>query len=141
MLFVYMDTGYFRRFGEVSKKIKSSARIICATNKDINASLLDTFIRRIPVKIYLPSLEDRFIEERLTLIERFIKDESLRLNKPILVSKNSMIALLSYNCPYNVGQLKSDIKLAVANAYSDYFIHHKKQIKICCQKTRLSRRR
>ena len=130
MLFVYMDTGYFRRFGEVSKKIKSSARIICATNKDINASLLDTFIRRIPVKIYLPSLEDRFIEERLTLIERFIKDESLRLNKPILVSKNSMIALLSYNCPYNVGQLKSDIKLAVANAYSDYFIHHKKQIKI-----------
>ncbi|WP_051931621.1 hypothetical protein [Clostridium sp. KNHs214] len=26
--------------------------------------------------------------------------------------------------------MKNDIKLAIANAYSDYFIHNKKQIKI-----------
>ena len=57
---------------------------------------LDTFIRRIPVKIHLPGLDDRFIEERLTLIETFIKEESIDLDKPVLVSKNSMIALLSY---------------------------------------------
>ena len=38
MLFVYMDTGYFKRFGEVSKQLKSTTRIICATNKDINSS-------------------------------------------------------------------------------------------------------
>lgn len=130
MLFVFMDTGYFKRFGEVSHKIKSSARIICATNKDINTSLLDTFIRRIPIKIYLPGLNERLIEERLTLIEYFLKEESLKLNKPVLVSYNSMLCLLSYDCPYNIGQLKNDITLAVANAYSDYFINNKKQIKI-----------
>lgn len=130
MLFVFMDTGYFKRFGEVSHKIKSSARIICATNKDINASLLDTFIRRIPIKIYLPGLNERLIEERLTLIEYFLKEESLKLNKPVLISYNSMLCLLSYDCPYNIGQLKNDITLAVANAYSDYFINNKKQIKI-----------
>ncbi|GAA0182190.1 hypothetical protein SH2C18_46120 [Clostridium sediminicola] len=130
MLFVFMDTGYFKRFGEVSHKIKSSARIICATNKDINTSLLDTFIRRIPIKIYLPGLNERLIEERLTLIEYFLREESLKLNKPVLVSYNSMLCLLSYDCPYNIGQLKNDITLAVANAYSDYFINNKKQIKI-----------
>lgn len=130
MLFVYMDTGYFKRFGEVTKKVKSSARIICATNKDINSSLLDTFIRRIPIKIYLPGLEDRLLEERLTLVESFLKDESIKLDKPILVSYNSMLCLLSYHCPYNIGQLKSDITLAVANAYSEYFINNKKQLKI-----------
>lgn len=130
MLFVFMDTGYFKRLGEVSKRIKSSARIICATNKDINQSLLNTFIRRIPIKINLPDLNERLIEERLTLVEYFIKEESLKLDKPILVSKNSMISLLSYDCPYNVGQLKSDITLAVANSYTDYFINNKKHIKI-----------
>lgn len=130
MLFVFMDTGYFKRLGEVSKKIKSSALIICATNKDINSSLLDTFIRRIPIKINMPGLSERLIEERLTLIESFIKDESANLDKPVLVSKNAMLALLAYDCPYNVGQLKNDITLAVANAYSEYFIHNKQQIKI-----------
>lgn len=41
-----------------------------------------------------------------------------------------MLCLLSYDCPYNVGQLKNDIILAVANAYSEYFINNKKHIKI-----------
>ncbi|SFC93909.1 sigma 54-interacting transcriptional regulator [Clostridium uliginosum] len=130
MLFIFMDTGYFKRFGEVSHKIKSSARIICATNKDINTSLLDTFIRRIPIKIYLPSLNERSLEERLVLIESFLKQESQKLNKPILISYNSILCFLSYDCPYNIGQLKNDITLAVANAYSDYLINNKKQVKI-----------
>lgn len=130
MLFVFMDTGYFKRFGEVTEKIHSSARIICATNKDINSSLLDTFIRRIPIKIYIPGLDERLLEERLTLVEYFIRSESIKLDKPIWVSYNAMLCLLSYHCPYNVGQLKNDIKLAIANAYSDYFINNKKQIKI-----------
>lgn len=130
MLFVYMDTGYFKRFGEVSKQLKSTTRIICATNKDINSSLLDTFTRRIPIKISLPGLNERLLEERLTLIEYFLKEESLKLDKPILVSYNAMLCLLSYHCQYNIGQLKNDITLVVANAFSDYFINNKKQLKI-----------
>lgn len=130
MLFIFMDTGYFKRIGEVSKKIKSSARIICATNKDISASLLNTFIRRIPIKIYIPGLNERLIEERLTLIQGFLKEESKKLGKPVFVSYNAMLCLLSYDCPYNIGQLKNDITLSVANAYSEYFINNKKQIKI-----------
>lgn len=130
MLFLFMDTGYFRRFGEVSKKIKSSVKIICATNEDINQTLLSTFLRRISIKIKIPSLNERSLEERLTLIEIFLKDESINLNKPISISYNAMLCFLSYDCPYNVGQLKNDIKLAVANAYTEYFINNKKHIKI-----------
>ncbi len=130
MLFVFMDTGYFRRFGEVSKKIKSDVRIICATNEDINKTLLSTFLRRISIKIKMPSLSERHLEERLTLIETFIKNESKILNKRIYVSYNTMLCFLSYDCPFNVGQLKNDIKLCVANAYTDYFIKNKKHIKI-----------
>lgn len=130
MLFLFMDTGYFRRFGEVSKKIKASVRIICATNEDINQTLLSTFLRRISIKIKIPSLNERTIEERLTLIETFLKNESENLNKPIYISYNAMLCFLSYDCPFNIGQLKNDIKLAVANAYTEYFINNKKHIKI-----------
>lgn len=130
MLFLFMDTGYFRKFGEVSKKIKSSVRIICATNEDISQTLLSTFLRRISIKIKIPNLHERSLEERLTLIETFLKEESHNLNKPVYISYNALLCFLSYDCPYNVGQLKNDIKLAVANAYTDYFINNKKHIKI-----------
>lgn len=130
MLFIFMDTGTFRRFGEVSKTITSKVRIICATNEDINKTLLSTFLRRISVKIKMPTLKERPLEERLTLIETFLKEESTILDKPIYVSYNAMLCFLSYDCPFNVGQLKNDIRLSVANAYTDYIINNKKLIKI-----------
>lgn len=130
MLFIFMDTGTFRRFGEVSKTLTSNVRIICATNEDINKTLLSTFLRRISVKIKMPTLTERPLEERLTLIENFLKEESMVLDKPVYVSYNAMLCFLSYDCPFNVGQLKNDIKLSVANAYTDYIINNKKLIKI-----------
>lgn len=130
MLFIYMDTGYFRRLGEISEQRKSSAMIICATNKDINSNLLATFTRRIPIKITLPSLEERDLHERLSLIELFLKEESQKINEDIFISKNAIFSLLLYKCTNNIGQLKSDITLAVANSYFEYIVHNKKYIKI-----------
>ncbi|MGL4451028.1 MAG: sigma 54-interacting transcriptional regulator [Sarcina sp.] len=130
MLFLYIDTGHFRRLGDVSEKRSSSAMIICATNKDINTNLLDTFTRRIPIKISLPSLDDRGNFERLTLIETFLKDESIKLGEKIYISKNALNALISYSCKNNIGQLKNDITLTVANAYFEYMVHNKKILRI-----------
>ena len=130
MLFLYMDTGYFRRLGEVSEKRKSSALIICATNKDINTHLLATFTRRIPIKIDLPSLEERNLHERLTLIELFLKEESKKINEDIFISKNALLSLMLYKCLNNIGQLKNDITLAIANSYFEYIARNKKHIKI-----------
>ena len=42
-----------------------------ATTEDIHSSFLDTFIRRIPVIVTLPSLEDRGKEEKLQLLSLF----------------------------------------------------------------------
>ena len=75
--------------------------------------------------ICIPPLRKRTFEERLYLIKNFFKEESIRLNKEIYVSLNSMRALLSYNCPNNVGQLKSDIQLICAKSYSLYLTNKK----------------
>lgn len=128
-LFIFLDTGLFRRMGD-DKLIKSDVLIICATTENPNSALLKTFTRRIPMCITLPSLNNRTIEERLYLIKTFFKNESKKLNRIIHVSLNTMRAFLSYDCPNNVGQLKSDIQLVCAKAYSEFLTNIKKDVRI-----------
>lgn len=80
--------------------------------------------------ICIPPLRKRTFEERLYLIKNFFKEESIRLNKEIYVSLNSMRALLSYNYPNNVGQLKSDIQLICTKSYSLYLTNKKDDVRI-----------
>lgn len=130
MFFTFMDRGEFRRLGETDTVRKSNTLIIAATTENPNSSLLKTFTRRIPMLINLPNLKDRSLEERLSMISIFFTEESFRLKMPISVSINSLRALSSYNCPYNVGQLKSDIQLICAKSYADYISGKKDAIYI-----------
>ncbi|SHH86608.1 sigma 54 modulation protein [Caloranaerobacter azorensis DSM 13643] len=120
MLFTYIDKGFFRPLGETEKVIYVNVRIIAATTEDPQSYLLKTFTRRIPMTIVLPSLKDKGMMERYSLIESFIKEESKRIGKSIYINKNSLISLLLYDCPNNIGQLKSDIQLACAKAFVNY---------------------
>lgn len=128
-LFIFLDTGTFRRLGDSSIR-RSDVLIISATTENPNSVLLDTFTRRIPVVINIPSLKERTLEERLYLIKNFFKYESIRINKEIYVSLNSMRALLSYECPNNIGQLKSDVQLLCAKAYSEFLTNVRGDVRI-----------
>jgi len=130
MFFTFMDKGIFRRLGETDLERKSNVLIISATTENPDSILLKTFTRRIPMIIRLPSLRERSIEERFNLICQFIREESNKLGRQIIVSVNSMKAFLSYNCPNNIGQLKTDIQLACAKAYADFVSNKKEEIKI-----------
>lgn len=118
MLFTFIDRGVYRRLGETEAERSAQVLIICATTEDPSSNLLATFMRRIPMLIEIPSLAERSREERFSLIERFFMDESQRLGMPVNVSTNSVRALLGYSCPGNVGQLKNDIRIICARAYS-----------------------
>lgn len=128
-LFIFLDTGTFRRVGD-SELRKSDVLIISATTENPDSSLLNTFRRRIPIVINIPSLKERTFEERLYLIKSFFKYESIRLNKDIYVSLNSLRALISYECPNNIGQLKSDVQMLCAKAYSEFLTNVKSDVRI-----------
>lgn len=128
-LFIFLDTQNFRRVGD-SETRTSDVLIISATTENPNSALLSTFTRRIPMVISIPALRERTLEERLHLIKNFFKDESIRLNKEIYVSLNSIRALLSYDCPNNIGQLKSDIQLICAKAYSKFLTNIRRDVRI-----------
>ncbi|WP_066496806.1 sigma 54-interacting transcriptional regulator [Abyssisolibacter fermentans] len=120
MLFTFIDKGCFRPLGETEKMENVETQIIAATTEYPQSSLLRTFVRRIPMIIEIPPLRDRSLIERYNLLIDFIKSESKRLNKSIYLEKNVLISYLLYECPNNIGQLKSDFQLACAKAFLKY---------------------
>lgn len=120
MLFTFMDKGSFRPLGETEKMAEVEVQIIAATTEYSQSTLLKTFVRRIPMVIELPPLRERSLIERYYLLVDFIKAESKRLNKSIYVDKSALTSYLLYDCPNNIGQLKSDFQLACAKAFLKY---------------------
>ncbi|WP_392486785.1 sigma 54-interacting transcriptional regulator [Haloimpatiens sp. FM7315] len=120
MLFTFIDKGVFKRMGESSKDITSEVLIIAATTENPESTLLDTFNRRIPMVIEMPPLRERSLVERIELIKFFLKKEALRVKIPIKLHRQVMKSLMLYKCKNNIGQLQSDVRLAVANAYLNY---------------------
>ncbi|MDF7639757.1 sigma 54-interacting transcriptional regulator [Lactobacillus sp. ESL0791] len=117
MLFQVMDNHVFRRLGQVETNSIGPIMFIMATTEDIKSNLLRTFIRRIPVSVTLPDVDDRFPSEKLDYIYLFLKEESHQLKQQILVDKEVISALLIHKVPNNLGQLKVEIKLACARAF------------------------
>ncbi|MCI5685723.1 MAG: sigma 54-interacting transcriptional regulator, partial [Enterococcus gallinarum] len=60
-LFTFMDKGTFSRIGESTER-KATVRLAFATTEKTTA-FLQTFLRRIPITIYLPNLSERSILE------------------------------------------------------------------------------
>ena len=128
MLFYLIDKGLYRRLGESETQHKANVLIICATTENIESTLLRTFIRRIPMVIKLPALAERTYEERFELIKNFFREEAAIINTDIMITSNALKALLLYECPNNIGQLKSDIKLSIAKAYLGYMMKRDKGV-------------
>ncbi|MCP2241110.1 sigma 54-interacting transcriptional regulator [Thermoanaerobacterium thermosaccharolyticum] len=130
MLFYLMDKGMFRHLGETDAQHKVDVLIICATTENVESILLKTFTRRIPMVINLPSLKERTYEERFEIIKNFMIDEASVIKNDIFITSNALKAFLLYDCPNNIGQLKSDIKLCAAKAYLGFMMNRDKEVVI-----------
>ncbi|ADL08199.1 sigma 54-interacting transcriptional regulator [Thermosediminibacter oceani] len=120
ILFYLIDKGKFRRLGETEAYRSANVMIIAATTEDIESSLLLTFRRRIPMIIELPPLSARPISERYEIIKDFFRKESDRIGVKIKIKQEALRALLMYDCPGNIGQLRSDIQVACARGFLSY---------------------
>ena len=56
-LFVFLDQGIFRRMGESEGWHKAKVRMVMVTTENLESNFLDTFLRRIPIVVQIPSLE------------------------------------------------------------------------------------
>ncbi|MQS76915.1 sigma-54-dependent transcriptional regulator [Companilactobacillus halodurans] len=129
MLFYLIDNGMFSRLGDNGTKRKANVLIICATTENPSSTMLDTFLRRIPMTIQIPSLKDRGMKEKVELIKYLMLQESKRVKKSFRVDMDVINALIHSVNYGNVGQLKSQIQLTCAQAFLNN-LYNKTEIRI-----------
>lgn len=116
-LFRYMDKGIISRMGDSGPNCELNVRLIFATTEG-RESMLDTFLRRIPVDVVLPDFQERTLEEKYELILFLIHQEAKTMNATFQVSNNVINRLLTFQGKGNIGTLKNIIRLSCAKAYS-----------------------
>ncbi|MEA4906888.1 MAG: sigma 54-interacting transcriptional regulator [Anaerolineaceae bacterium] len=116
LFFTLLDTGHFRRIGENEKR-ESHFMIIGATTKPVTDTLLDTFLRRMPLLIQIPNLAERPMKERQDFIEYFYAEEAKRIGHPLCIKKDVLNTLLDYTFHANLGTLKNAIQISCAKGY------------------------
>ncbi|MEA0974159.1 sigma 54-interacting transcriptional regulator [Lacticaseibacillus paracasei] len=115
-LFSYFDRGLVNPVGATTKGHIVHTRLVMATTESIKSNFLQTFIRRIPIHINIPSLLSRPQGELEELILSFYKAESIKIKQSILVDGTVRHALMVANYENNVGDLKNFVTLSVAKA-------------------------
>ena len=113
-----IQDGEFERLGG-SRTIKSDARIIAATNRNLEEEVSkgrfreDLWYRLNIFPITMPPLRDR-IEDIHLLVEFYVKKISKRLGKTIeIIPANAMDALTNYHWPGNIRELENVLERAV----------------------------
>lgn len=117
MLFYFIDTGKYRMLGESGVEHRANVSLIMATTENPDNHLLTTFLRRIPMIIRIPNLEEKSIEEKKNLVLHLYNLEAIATHIPIMIDRDALMALVLYDPPGNIGQLKNDIRLSVARSY------------------------
>ncbi|MCL5676914.1 MAG: sigma 54-interacting transcriptional regulator, partial [Firmicutes bacterium] len=120
ILFLLMDRGVYRPMGDAAAARRVSLTLIAATSEDPQSTLLRTFLRRFPMVITLPDLDSRPLDERLALIELFLREEASRVGLSISVSSLALVALLAFPTSGNVGELRSAVLLGCARAFLNH---------------------
>ncbi|EOT40413.1 sigma-54-dependent transcriptional regulator [Enterococcus columbae] len=129
MLFYLIDHGKFNRLGENGFARQAKVLIICATTEDPNSSLLDTFLRRIPMTIEIPALQQRSLKERVELTKFLFHIEAKRIQRKFSIDMDVIQALVQTVSYGNVGQLKTQVQLICAQAFLNY-LHQESEMKI-----------
>lgn len=120
MVFYFMDHGTYSRLGETAKAHRANVRIVGATTEDPGSSLLETFVRRIPINIQLPSFEKRPANEKIDLVKIMIAHEANRIQRKISLTEDVVKALIGSVTYGNIGQLKSNIQLVCARGFLNH---------------------
>ncbi|MGO3733137.1 MAG: sigma-54-dependent transcriptional regulator [Vagococcus sp.] len=120
MIFYFMDNGTYAKLGETTKNHQANVRIICATTEDPTSSLLNTFVRRIPITIQLPNFKDRPSKEKIDLVRMMMAMEAKRIQRKITLTEDVVKALIGSVSYGNVGQLKSNVQLVTARAFLNH---------------------
>jgi len=112
--------GTFERLGS-SETLKSDARIICATNSDLETMVRekrfreDLYYRLMVVPIHVPPLRSRR-SDIVPLVLNFLRAFMSKHSKKVAVSREALEFMQQYNWPGNVRELENTLERTVVLA-------------------------
>lgn len=118
-LFLFMDQGIYHRMGDNEKWYQANVRIVFATTEKPEDVLLKTLLRRIPMIIEIPSLQERSMAERAQFIYSLYQKEKEKIQREIRISNLVFNVLMRADFKGNVGALENSIKASCVNAILD----------------------
>jgi two-component system response regulator AtoC len=119
LLRVLQENEYERVGGTAT--IRVDVRILCATARDLAAAVhegsfrQDLFYRLNVIPLIMPPLRDRK-EDIPTLTDHFLHEFSLKRGMTMEINSEAMQALINYNYPGNIRELKNIIERATVLA-------------------------
>lgn len=116
-LFLFMDKGVYHRVGDNENWFHSDVRLIFATTENPEDVLLKTLLRRIPIVVKIPALDERPRNEKAALLSSIFKNESKEIGKTIEISSLAYQIFMDTSIPGNVGGLMNSIRATCANAF------------------------
>lgn len=120
----FLENGRFRRVGSTKEK-SADARIIAATNRDLEKDIedgkfrSDLFYRINVIALHIPPLRTRR-EDIPVLVEHFLSRYRVKFNRPSLkFSENAQQQLANHDWQGNIRELRNSIERAVVLAGDD----------------------
>lgn len=108
------------------KSVRDGFLIVFCMEEDPSTVFSMEFLQHFPVLLYVPSIEERSLEEKEEQLMRYLKKEESKIAKPILISSAAFRALCQYSFPANRIDMEKSLMLACAAAMNS----HKNQVEI-----------
>lgn len=116
LLCTFLDTRLIKEGDEEGEGEKTNIKMIFSTSQVPETALEKKLLRKIPVIVKMPALQERPGEDKEQLIFLFFREEAERTGKRVMISGQVLDTLLHYNFPGNIGQLKTCVQTSCANA-------------------------
>lgn len=115
-LFLFMDNGNYRMLGDNENYYHSNVLLVFATTENPETALLKTLLRRIPIRIEIPSLEERGIREKSQILVDALDREAKKMRREISISNTAFNSLLNARYQGNVGELFNVVQATCMNS-------------------------
>lgn len=118
-----LETGTFRRLGG-TKDLRADVRFVAATNRDLQEMVragrfrADLYYRLSRFVIEVPALRERR-DDIVPLAESFVANRAFHRNLPKRLGRDAIDALLAYDWPGNIRELKNVVERAALLSGAD----------------------
>lgn len=105
---------FYRTDSKIANDLKLQI-ILVANSQEMN-NFQKHFIESFPVFAQIPDYLDRYYQEREQIVMAFLKEESLRMQRKIQISKTTLKLLADYDFSENLNGVKNNIRKLCATA-------------------------